>query len=402
MKRYLLCLALGIFHFIGHAQPKRPQSDRDYWLQQLDRLSRPVLSALAADSLHSVMPPLLPAISDSPTLRRQNAPLEAFGRLLSGIAPWLNGEGGSPKEIALRDRYRRYALKAIANAVNPDASDYMAWHAGGQPLVDAAFFALALIRAPWLWQHLDTTVQHQVRQALLLTRNVLPYFSNWLLFSGMIEAFFCQYGMPWDHLRVDYGVRQFQQWYVGDGVYSDGPAYHWDYYNSYVIHPFLGQIIRTTGDYASLEPQIRERDQRYAVLQERLINADGSFPATGRSIVYRGGAFHHLADMASRHELPASLSPAQVRCALTAVIKKTLEAPETYTPGGWLNIGLSGHQTGLAEPYITGGSGYLCSSIFLPLGLPPTDEFWSTPPQPWSAQKIWSGRTDVSADHSVD
>ena len=402
MKRYLLFLVLGFLPFFGNAQPKKPQTDRDYWLQQLDRLSRPVLAALAADSLHAEMPVLLPPNSDNPTARKQNAPLEAFGRLLCGIAPWLNGEGGSPKELALRGQYRGYALKAIANAVNPNAADYMAWHAGGQTLVDAAFLALALIRSPWLWQHLDSTVQHQVQQAFLLTRNTQPPFSNWLLFSGMIEAFFCQYGMPWDRLRVDYGVRQLQQWYVGDGVYSDGPSYHWDYYNSYVIHPFLGQIIRSTGDYKYLESRIRERDQRYAVIQERLINPDGSFPATGRSIVYRGGAFHHLADMAVRHELPSSLSPAQVRCALTAVIKRTLDAPETYTSDGWLNIGLSGHQPGLAERYITTGSGYLCSLIFLPLGLPPTDEFWSAPPQPWSAQKIWSGRTDVSADHSVD
>jgi hypothetical protein len=382
-----------------------PTGDRAYWLQQMDRLSRPLLSNLANDNLHTAMPIVLSPNSDNPASRTQNAYLEAFGRLLSGLGPWLNGEGGDAKEEELRNQYRQWTLKAIANAVNPAAKDYMAWHSGGQTVVDAAFFALGLIRSPWLWEHLDSTVQRQVKESLLLTRNILPGYSNWLLFSGMIEAFFCKYGMPWDRLRVDYGIRQFQEWYVGDGVYSDGPAYHWDYYNSYVIHPFLTEIIEVVnaagGNYRNLLPKIKQRDERYAVIQERLINTDGTFPITGRSIVYRGGAFHHLADMSEKKALPASLSPAQVRCALTAVLRKTLDAPGTFTTGGWLAIGLYGNQPGLAESYITTGSGYLCSLILLPLGLPPTDDFWSSPAQQWTAQKAWSGG-NVAADHSIE
>jgi hypothetical protein len=141
--------------------------------------------------------------------------------------------------------------------------------------------------------------------------------------------------------------------------------------------------------------------QRYAEILERLINTDGSYPATGRSIVYRAGVFHHLANMAYIKQLPASLPPAQVRCALTAVIKKTLEAPKTFNADGWLNIGLYGKQPGLADFYITTGSLYICTNVFLPLGLPETDEFWSGAPLPWTSVKIWNG-ADVQADHAVD
>ncbi|MEZ4736118.1 MAG: hypothetical protein R3E79_54210 [Caldilineaceae bacterium] len=31
--------------------------------------------------------------------------------------------------------------------------------------------------------------------------------------------------------------------------------------------------------------------------------------------------------------------------------------------------------------------------------LPPTDEFWSAPPQPWTAQPIWGGE-DLPCDHA--
>lgn len=382
-----------------------PSSDREFWLQQLDRIARPVMEHLAHDELKKEMPLVLSKRTDNAASRTKAAYLEAFARLFSGMAPWLNGEGGSPKEVALREQYRQWLLPAVAHAVNPAARDYMAWDLPGQTLVDASFLALGFLRCPWLWQHLGDTTRRQVIEALRLTRNTRPGFSNWLLFSGMIEVFFSEVGAPWDEMRVDYSIRQLDQWYKGDGVYSDGPSYHWDYYNSYVIHPFLTEIIdivnQKKGDYKEIKDKEKDRDQRYAIIQERLINADGSYPATGRSIVYRGGAFHHLADMAWKQKLPALLKPAQVRCALTAVLRKTLESPSSFTKDGWLNIGLYGAQPDLAESYITTGSLYLCSELLLPLGLPATDEFWSAPALPWTAQKIWSGQ-DVSADHSID
>ena len=44
-------------------------------------------------------------------------------------------------------------------------------------------------------------------------------------------------------MRVDYALRQHDQWYKGDGAYGDGPAFHWDYYNSFVIHPMLLDVL---------------------------------------------------------------------------------------------------------------------------------------------------------------
>ena len=112
-------------------------------------------------------------------------------------------------------------------------------------------------------------------------------------------------------------------------------------------------------------------------MQERLIAPDGSFPAIGRSLAYRFGAFQLLAQMALRRALPEGVSPAQVRGALTAVIRRTIAAPGTFDADGWLQIGFCGHQPGVGESYISTGSLYLCAVGLLPLGLPPADEFWS-------------------------
>ncbi|MDO1446913.1 DUF2264 domain-containing protein [Rhodocytophaga aerolata] len=409
LRPLLLFSLLMAFSFTQtYAQRKRTSAnkqelkDREMWLQEMDKMVRPVLYSLAQDSLRIVMPQITSKRIDNREQRIQVQYLEVIGRVLSGIAPWLQLEGGNAQEVALRNQYRQWVLQGLTHALDSTAKDYMRFDIAGQQLVDASFLAYAFIRAPWLWENLSEPDKHRLVASLKATRKFKPAFSNWLLFSAMTEAFFCKYGYEWDPMRVDYALQQHEQWYVGDGMYSDGESFAFDYYNSYVIHPFLAAITETiatkTNSYNQMAANIRKRNERYAVIQERVIHSDGSFPAIGRSLVYRGAAFHHLADMAWRKALPAQLSPAQVRCALTAVIKKTLGSPTTYR-NGWLTIGLYGEQPDIADSYNNQGSLYLCTAIFLPLGLPATDPFWADAPVKWSAQKIWSGE-DFPNDHS--
>ncbi len=373
---------------------------RQYWLSILEKIASPVLTALAEDHLKVRMP-----VESTGKNREIYSHLEAFGRLLAGIAPWLNLEDGTDKkENELRSKYFSLTVKALQNAVNPSSKDYMNFTEGGQPLVDAAFLANGLIRSPKLWNALNKDVQKQVYNAFLLTRNIKPGRSNWLLFSGMIEAFFLKYGFEYDKMRVDYAISQHDQWYKGDGIYGDGPDFHWDYYNSFVIQPFLTDILNIVAlkdkSYAQTLETAMTRAVRYAAVQERFVATDGSFPVIGRSIVYRGGAFQNLANIALLQKLPKEINPAQVREALTAVIRKTNESPENYDTKGWLRIGLNGHQPRLSEGYISTGSLYLCSVILLPLGLAPENEFWAAPPQSWTSKKVWNGE-DLDADQAI-
>lgn len=407
--RYLLLITF--FSFIsnfsdGQTRSAGNQNDRTSWLSYLDKVSRPVMESLAEGRLKEKLPKTMSKRIDNATSRAQVAYLEAFGRTLMGIAPWMNLESGEKEEVALRKQYRQWSLKAVANAVDTTSKDYMVWDKGGQPLVDASFVALGLIRCPWLWEHVDNKTKNNVVAAFLKTRTIVPGYNNWILFTGMIEAFFAKYGLEYDKMRIEFGVREFSNhWYVGDGMFSDGESFHMDYYNSYVIQPYLSTIVKIANNktraYTQFAPKLDKINKRYAEIQERMIGADGSFPALGRSIIYRGAAFQHLADMALRKQLPSSLQPAQVRGALTAVIKKTLEAPGTFDKEGWLTIGLGGNQPDLADTYNTTGSLYLCTAIFLPLGLPETNDFWSAPAAPWTAVKVWSGQ-DAPNDHALD
>jgi len=379
-------------------------SDRQFWLQQMDKMVRPVMYNLAKDSLRIAMPKVTSVHVDNKEHRIKVQYVEVLGRVLSGIAPWLQLEGGVPEEVALRKQYREWALSGLKNALDSNAKDFMTFDIGGQQLVDASYVALAVIRAPWLWENLDKKNQTLLMKSIVTTRRFKPVFSNWLLFSAVNEAFLAKFGYDWDPMRVDYALQQMEQWYVGDGMYADGTSFAYDYYNSYVIHPYLAALSdiigKKTNAYKDMFEKVKKRNERYAIIQERLINTDGTYPATGRSIVYRGAAFHHLADMALRNALPKQLSPEQVRCALTAVIRKTLESPGTYK-NGWLTIGLYGDQPELGDFYNNQGSPYIATNIFLPLGLPSSDPFWAKPAAKWSAQKIWSGE-NFQNDHSVN
>lgn len=377
----------------------QPVDTRAYWLTVLTRIARPVLTAGAAQQLKATMP-----VESSGSEREQYTHLEAVGRLLCGIAPWLELQGLTGSEEALRRHFADLACATLSAGVDPASPDFLNFSHGQQPIVDAAFLAHALLRAPrTLWGQLTSTTQEQVIIALQQTRDRKPYFSNWLLFAAIIEAFLYKVGAPWDPMRVDYAIRQHEQWYKGDGIYGDGPDFHWDYYNSFVIQPMLLDLLATIGDedgeWQRRHAPVLRRAQRYAVIQERLISPEGTFPAIGRSLAYRFGAFQLLAQIALQEQLPAELAPAQVRGALTAVIRRMIEAPGTFDEAGWLRIGFCGQQPGIGEPYISTGSLYLCAAGLLPLGLPPQASFWATADQPWSAQRLWAGE-DLPCDHA--
>ena len=336
--------------------------------------------------------------------RRKYSHLEAIARLLAGIAPWIEVPLEAGAERDLQQRYAALAREAIRSATDPQSPDFLNFSDGGQPLVDCGFLSQALLRAPVeLWKKLDRRTQRNLAAALASSRVIVPNESNWLLFSAMVETALAMMGESWDAARIDHALRKHEEWFVGDGAYGDGPRFHWDYYNSFVIQPMLLDTLRNIRPYSSqwhaLLPDVLARARRYAAIQERLIAPDGTFPAFARSIAYRCGAFHLLALMALRRELPEPLTGAQVRCALTAAMRRLMEAPGTFDGDGWLRIGFCGHQPRLGENYISTGSLYLCSTVLIPLGLGPADPFWGAPARDWTSRRIWNGE-DMFADHA--
>lgn len=372
---------------------------RSRWLALMLKIADPVLRPLAEGRLHCAFPPVPPE-------REPYARLEALARTLTGMAPWLENAPGEGEEGSLAEEYRTLARKGLENAVDPHSPDRMNFTEGyGQSLVDAAFLAHAVLRAPnELYGKLPQTAQRNLLHALRATRKFQPYPSNWLFFSAMIETLLFALGEEYEHAPVQRAIDAFEKWYCGDGTYGDGDFFHHDYYNSFVIHPMYTDIVRTFAkereEYALLAQRVTARAARYAAVLERLVAPDGTYPVMGRSACYRFGAFHALAQAAYEEYLPPQLFYPQVRCALDAAIART-ERGGMFDERGYLRVGVCGYQPSLAEHYICTGSLYLCETVFLPLGLSPKHPFWMGADRDYTSKKIWSG-TDVPADCAED
>ncbi|QES89355.1 DUF2264 domain-containing protein [Rhizosphaericola mali] len=372
------------------------ENDRIYWVNLLIKISTPVLENLANNTLRKNM-----VVDYSPSWDgrdKQVAYLEAFGRLLAGIAVWFNAPEVSEVEDKERVKIYNWALQSIKNAVNPQSPDYLLWHSNqvAQPLVDAAYFAHALIRCPKkLWEPLDNITKNRIIQELTKFRLQRPFNNNWVLFSSIIESFLLKYGPDCDFKRMDDGIDSVINWYVGDGWYSDGPKFAFDHYNGYDMHSMLIDCLKINvekGRRTKEEYEISyKRMQRYAHFLERYISPEGYYLVIGRSSTYRTGAFQPLVQLALEKNLPKEISPAQVRSALTKVMKNIF-IDSTFHKG-WLRLGLVGdEQRELADYYSNTGSMYIASLVFLPLGLSPKDPFWNDPFTEWTQLKAWQGK----------
>ncbi len=396
---FLVCFLCLSFH--GKAQQSGVE-DRAFWVETLTRIADPVLTNLSNNTLKKNMP--YESLSKD---RSDFAHLEAVGRLICGISPWLELGPDNTPEGQLRDKYIKLAVKGLKNAVNPESPDYLVFGKPYQPLVDAAFLAQGLLRArTQLWDNLDPQAKEWMITEFKRSRSIKPWENNWLLFASMVEAALLEFTGECDMDRLTYGVKKFRDdWYKGDALYGDGPAFHMDYYNSFVIHPMLTDVLLIMKKHnlegADFAEKQLPRLTRYAEQLERFISPEGTFPVVGRSIVYRFGAFHALAQASLMQVLPERVKPAQVRCAMTAVIRNQMKSSKNFDSNGWLRVGFTGEQIDMSESYINTGSVYLCSVGLLALGLPATNEFWSAPYTEWTNLRAWKGESDVKADHAL-
>ena len=396
----LICLVLVVLPFAAvSAKKQKAQSDRAYWCEQAYKMARPVLENMAKGELQKNM-----QTEFSPSFDNRNRKvlyMECFGRLMAGIAPWLSLPDDESTEGRQRAQLREWALQSYKNAVDPSSPDYLCWDVSDQNLVDAAYIAESFVRAyDALWIPLDSTTKKRYIQEFTRLRRIDPPYANWLLFSSTIESFLAKAGAQYDAFRINTACRKVEEWYVGDGWYADGPDFAFDYYSSYVFHPMYLETLHsmmdakanTRLDYAKYYARELKRCQKYAIVLERFISPEGTFPVIGRSTPYRIASLQPLALMAWYGTLPQGLSNGQVRAALTQVLHRMMDKENNYNHGGYLTIGFCGSQPETADWYTNNGSLYMCSLCFMPLGLPADAPFWTAPAEPWTQVKAWGGQ----------
>ena len=257
---------------------------------------------------------------------------------------------------------------------------------------------------------LDNQTKQRYLTEFRKLRKIDPPYTNWLLFSSTIESFMAKAKGEYDQYRVNSACRKMEEWYVGDGWYADGPSFSFDYYRSYVFHPMYLETLQamidakanTRLDYQKYYNRALKRCQKYAIVLERFISPDGTFPVFGRSIPYRLAAMQPLALMAWYQTLPKELTNGQVRAALTKVMHRMFDSQQNFNEGGFLTIGFCGNQPNIADWYTNNGSLYMTTLAFMPLGLPANHPFWTDAAQPWTQVKAWIGEAFPKDHHWAD
>lgn len=396
--KIILAMIIAIFVAAPMQAKKKTveKTDRQVWADLCYKISQPVLENMSKGNFQKDFP-----LELSPTWDGRDtkvAYLETFARLMAGISPWLALPDDGTPEGKQRKQLHEWAIQAYKNAVDPNSPDKITWLTNtSQPLCDASYLVESFMRAPEAtWGQLDEVTKKRYIEGLKSLRTIRPAYNNWLLFRAMVEVFFMSIGEDVDEYALSVGLQKMSEWYLSDGWYSDGPEYAMDYYNSYVMHPMMVEVVEMCKKHKfstpiSLDLAVK-RMNRFNTILERFISPEGAYPAVGRSVIYRMGAFQTLAMSAWKYGLPKDLTNGSVRSALTCVMKRMFAVDGNFDDKGYLRLGFAGHQPNLANYYSNSGSLYMTSLVFMPLGLPADHPFWTAPAEPWTSQKAWSGQ----------
>lgn len=396
--KIVLAMIIAIFVAAPMQAKKKTveKTDRQVWADLCYKISQPVLENMSKGNFQKDFP-----LELSPTWDGRDtkvAYLETFARLMAGISPWLALPDDGTPEGKQRKQLHEWAIQAYKNAVDPNSPDKITWLTNtSQPLCDASYLVESFMRAPEAtWGQLDEVTKKRYIEGLKSLRTIRPAYNNWLLFRAMVEVFFMSIGEDVDEYALSVGLQKMSEWYLSDGWYSDGPEYAMDYYNSYVMHPMMVEVVEMCKKHKfstpiSLDLAVK-RMNRFNTILERFISPEGAYPAVGRSVIYRMGAFQTLAMSAWKYGLPKDLTNGSVRSALTCVMKRMFAVDGNFDDKGYLRLGFAGHQPNLANYYSNNGSLYMTSLVFMPLGLPADHPFWTAPAEPWTSQKAWNGQ----------
>lgn len=360
----------------AHLQPRMPEASEvpeDRILSPYTGYTRAHWEA-AADSLLAAVEPY--ATEGGALYHLPGEHTSASGRLsdgLEGYARTLLLAAFRRDEKALE----RYAdgLAAGTSGVWPRIEDR------GQPLVEAASIALALrLTRPLLWDRLDDGVRQRAAAWLGDALTAEPWPCNWELFPVTVGGFLQEIGYEPDASRaaIDRGLDRIEQWYVGDGWYTDGDGRKFDYYNGWAMHlyPVLHAWL---GDDSRLLDLYGGRLSRHLEDYARLFGADGAPMHQGRSLIYRFATTAPLWLGALTGRTP--LSPGETRRLASGALRHFLDRG-AVDERGLLTLGWHGPNEALLQAYSGPASPYWASKGFLGLLLPPDHEVWTAREEP--------------------
>lgn len=301
--------------------------------------------------------------------------LEAFARLLWGLAP-LWGGGGSA------GAFDRLYPAGIINGTDPGHAAYWGEIADfDQILVETAPIGLGLILAPdKLWEPLTAAQQSNLAAWLYQVNSVQCCNNNWNFFPVLVNLGLKNVGAPYDKDRLQSAIAHINSFYRGNGWYTDGNTKQADYYIAFAMH-FYGLIYaKVMADEEKEQSAIfKERAMRFAQDFIYWFAQDGSALAFGRSLTYRFAqcCFWCACVFAGIEPFPMGV----MKGIISRHLQWWLDNP-IFDNGGVLSIGYAYPNLNMAEGYNAPGSPYWALKTFLILALDDDHAFFKAEPLP--------------------
>lgn len=292
---------------------------------------------------------------------------ETFSRPLWGLVPYWRGGGDKD---GLAELYRR----GIATGTDPKSKGY--WGECGdcdQRYVEMAAMAYGILAVPEvIWEPLSDKTRSDFSRWLWQINTHEVCDSNWRFFRILVNTALKHVGEKYSKERLDEDLSRFDDFYLGDGWYMDGPQHQKDYYISMAIH-FYSLI------YASFEDDsyARKFRERAALFAEDFIYwfADGGRALPyGRSLTYRFAQAAFWSSCVFADVLPFDISV--IKGMISRHLEDWMSAP-IFDNGGVLTIGYRYQDLIMAEHYNAPGSPMWGLKVFAVLALPESDPFWN-------------------------
>jgi hypothetical protein len=348
----------------------------DGWLSPFTGWTRAHWEAVADQLLDAVVPYAVPGFAQYRLPGRPGGAgvssdgLEGYARTFMLAAFRIAGAGGDVPP-ALIERY----ADGLAHGTDP--GHRYAWPAPAdcsQQIVEAAAVALALHETrSALFDRLDADVKERVVAWLAGFAGKRTWQSNWVLFPVMIQQFLANVGARHDPAEISGGLDRIEQWYVGDGWYTDGDGRCFDYYAGWAMHLYPLMWARMSSD-SERGDRYRERLRTFLVQYQHMFARDGAPVYQGRSLCYR---FASVAPLWLGQLVDASpLPPGRTRRIASGVLRHFVErgVPDER---GLLGLGWYDRFLPATQPYSGPASPYWASKAFLGLLLPADHPAWA-------------------------
>lgn len=302
--------------------------------------------------------------------------LEGYARTFLAAAFRVAGAGGADPHGWLP----RYADGLVAGTATPGRDDTESWprighqYLGhGQPMVESASVALGLrLTRRWLWDTLADDVRDRVADWLADALDHHPAPNNWHLFPFTVAGFLESVGRGDTRTALvrDRARALLEQWYRGDGWYSDGDGRAFDHYNGWALHLYPVLDDHFTGNVSAYGKRIHAHLESFALL----FDDNGAPIHFGRSLTYRFAAAAAVALGAVTGHTP--LAPGTSRRLISGALRYFLTRG-AVGQDGLLSLGWHGQHPATTQVYSGPASPYWASKAFVCLLAPADHPLWT-------------------------